>query len=59
MREKLIKPQHDEFARDVYSEKNLEIFGLQCASRAKGLRNLLFKHCCCFHQHGCVNRHFQ
>ena len=36
-----------------------EIFGLRCASRTKGLRNLLFKHCCCFHQHGCVNRHFQ
>ena len=36
-----------------------EIFGLRCASRTKGLRNLPFKHCCCFHQHVCVNRHFQ
>ena len=34
------------------------IFGLRCASRTKGLRKLLFKHCC-FHQHGCVSRHFQ
>ena len=40
MQEELIELQHDGFA---------------CDSRTKGLWNLLFKHCCCFHQHGCVN----
>ena len=59
MQEELIELQHDGFARDVHSEKNLGDFGLRCANRIKELRNLLFKHCCCFHQHGCVNRHFQ
>ena len=59
MQEKLIELQHDGFARDVTLRKIWEIFGLRCARRTKGLRNLLFKHCCCFHQHGCVNRHFQ
>ena len=55
MQKELIELQHDGFARDVYSEKNLGDFCLRCAIRTKELRNLLFKHCCCFHQHGCVN----
>ena len=59
MQEELIELQHDGFARDVYSEKSLGDFWLTISSRTKGLRNLLFKHCCCFHQHGCANRHFQ
>ena len=55
MQEELIELQHDGFARDVYSEKNLGDFWFTVCKHTKGLRNLLFKHFCCFHQHGCMN----
>ena len=59
MQEELIELQHDGLHAMCTLRKIWDIFGLRCASRTKGLRNLLFKRCCCFHQHGCVNRHFQ
>ena len=59
MQEELIELQHDGLHAMCTLRKIWDIFGLRCASCTKGLRNLLFKRCCYFHQHGCVNRHFQ
>ena len=59
MQEELIELQDDGLHAMCTLRKIWKIFNLRCANRTKELRNLLFKHCCCFHQHGCVNRHFQ
>ena len=59
MQEEVIELQHDGFARDMYSEKNVRDFWFTMCKSYKRLRNLLFKHCSYFHQHSCVNQHFQ
>ena len=57
IQEEMVKLQYEGFERAVYAEKysSHENFCFMMGNSYKNLLHLLFKHCCCFHQHGYVN----